>query len=318
MSSSEIIQPPKAGHGGGVLPKVSTARLAIAYMVLGVGLFAVMDAMVKWLGESYPTIQLIFFRSFFAFIPLGFIILRRGFADALRVRDPGGHFLRCVVGLIALFSFFYAFTHMPLADAVAITFAAPVFVTAVSVPLLGEKVGARRWSAVLVGFVGVLIMVQPSAGLFDSVAVVPLFGTVFYALAMIFIRKLSKTETSTSIVFYFTLTCTLVSAAFLPFVWVTPSFADFFWLVGIGLVGGLAQITMTLAFRNADVALIMPFEYTAMVWAALLGFFIWGEVPGLNIWVGVTIVMASGLYILFREAGLGLRRGVARRLQPRR
>jgi drug/metabolite transporter (DMT)-like permease len=296
----------------------STAGLAIALMLLAVGLFSIMDALVKWMGESYPTTQLIFFRSLFAFIPLGFLILRQGVGKALRVRNTTGHLLRSLVGLVALFTFFYAFSHMPLADAVAISFAAPVFVTALSVPLLGEKVGPRRWAAVLVGFIGVLVMVEPGPGVFQSVALVPLVGTVFYALAIIFVRKLARTETNTSIVFYFTLSCTLVSAAFMPFYWVTPSLTDLGWLIAIGLVGGVAQITVTLAFRYADVALIMPFEYSAMLWVALLGYVFWGEVPGLNIWVGVSIVMASGLYILFREANLGLKRGTARKLQTRR
>ena len=294
------------------------ARRGIAFMVLAVGLFAVMDAMVKWIGTSYPTMQVVFFRSFFAFIPLGFFIFRHGITEALRVNDRMGHVMRCVIGMAAMFSFFYAFARMPLADVVAITFAAPIFVTALSVPMLGEKVGPRRWSAILIGFVGVLVMVNPGPGIFQSVAMVPLFGVIFYALAMIYVRKLARTETNTSIVFTFTLCCTLVSAAFLPFNWVTPTWTDLAILIGIGLIGGLAQIVMTAAFRHADVAVIMPFEYTAMIWAALLGFFIWGEIPGLNLWAGVAIVMASGLYILFREANLGLPRGAARRLQTRR
>lgn len=290
----------------------------IAFMILAVGLFAVMDALVKWLGQGYSTVQLVFFRSLFAFIPLAFLIFRSGPREALTMRNPWGHLLRSLVGIVSLGTFFYAFAHMRLADAVAITFAAPLFVTALSVPLLGEKVGLRRWSAVLVGFFGVLVMVQPGAGVFQQIALVPLGGTVFYALAVILVRRLSRTESSASIVFYFTLSCTLASAALLPFHWVTPGPTDLALLIAIGIIGGMAQITITKAFRLADVAVIMPFEYSAMIWAALLGFFIWGEVPGLNIWVGVGIVMASGLYILYREASLGLPRGIARRLQTRR
>ena len=291
---------------------------AIALMILGVGLFSIMDALVKWLGESYPTVQLVFFRSLFAFIPLGFLVFRDGVSQALRMNDRQGHLLRATVGVIALWAFFYAFAHMPLADVIAITFAAPVFVTALSVPLLGERVGLRRWCAVLVGFLGVLIMVQPGAGVFQTVALVPLGGVVFYALAMVFVRKLSRTETSASIVFYFTLACTLVSGAALPFSWVTPEPWDWALLVALGLIGGMAQITFTRAVSLADVSVIMPFEYTAMLWAVVLGFFIWGEVPGNNIWIGVAIVMASGLYILYREASLGLVRGKARKLHARR
>ena len=294
------------------------AARGIAFMVLAVGLFAVMDAMVKWLGAGYPTMEIVFFRSLFAFVPLSFFVFRHGLIEALSIRDWKGHVLRSIAGLLAMTTIFYGFSQLPLAEVIAITFAAPVFVTALSVPLLGESVGPRRWTAVLVGFLGVLIMVQPGSGVFDPVAALVLLGTLFYALAMILVRKLARTETNTAIVFYFTLTCTLVSAAFLPFQWVTPSWPDLGLLMAVGIVGGLAQITVTLAFRYADVAVVMPFEYTAMIWAVALGFVIWGEIPGLNIWVGVTIVMASGLYILFREANLGLRRGTARKLQARR
>lgn len=290
----------------------------IALMVLAVGLFAVMDALVKWLGDGYPTSQIIFFRSLFAFVPLAFIMFRHGLAEAVRINDWIGHGIRCASGIVAMGCMFYGFTSLPLADVIAITFAAPIFITALSVPMLGERVGPRRWAAVLAGFVGVLIMVQPGAGVMEPAAVVVLCGMLFYAIAMIYVRKLSRTETSTSIVFYFTATATLVSAAFLPFHWVTPNLFDFALLVAVGLVGGVAQIAITQAFRYADVAVIMPFEYTAMIWAALLGFFVWGEVPGNNIWVGVAVVMLSGLYILYREADLGLKRGTARKLTTKR
>ena len=290
----------------------------IALMVLAVGLFSIMDALVKWLGSDYSTAQLLFFRSIFAFIPLGFLIFRSGIGPALRIKDPLTHLLRAVSGVLALASFFYAFANMPLADVIAITFAAPILVTAFSVPLLGERVGPRRWGAVLVGFVGVIVMLQPGASLFDPLAVIPLVGTVFFALAMVLVRKLSRSETSASIVFSFTATLALVSGAFLPFYWVTPGLLDLGLLIAIGLIGGLAQIIVTNAFRLADVAVVVPFEYTTMIWAVGLGFVIWGEVPGNHIWLGVAIVGASGLYILFRESSLGLPRGTARRLQSKR
>lgn len=296
----------------------STAARGIAFMVLSVGLFAVMDGLVKWLGAGYPTMQIVFFRSLFAFVPLAVFVFRDGIGPALRVRDPLGHALRCAIGIVAMTVFFYAYANMPLADVIALAFAAPVFVTALSAPLLGERVGPRRWSAVLVGFGGVLIMVQPGSGLFDPLAGLVLFGTVFYALAMIMVRKLARTESNTSIVFYFTLACTLLAAGFLPFQWVTPGWIDLALLIAVGLIGGLAQITMTVAFRHADVAVIMPFEYSAMIWAVAIGYFIWGELPGLNIWIGVAVVMASGLYIVYRESNLGLKRGTARKLQARR
>ena len=318
-SHEQLAADAPAGAAIRVQASGTTDRLrGIALMVLAVGLFAIMDALVKWLGQDYTTVQILFFRSVFAFIPLGFLIFRGGVARALRMQSPLAHLVRSLVGLVAISTFFYGFARLPLADVIAISFAAPIFVTALSVPLLGEKVGPLRWSAVLVGFIGVMIMLQPGTGLFNPISAIPLFGTIFYALAMIMVRKLSHTETAASIVFYFTLTCALVSGALLPFQWSTPDLPDLALLIAVGLVGGLAQITVTKAFSLADIAVVIPFEYTGMIWGALFGYLIWAEVPGNNIWVGVTIVTASGLFILYREASLGLPRGTARRLQAKR
>jgi drug/metabolite transporter (DMT)-like permease len=290
----------------------------IALMVFAVGLYSIMDAMVKWLGPSYPTMELVFFRSLFAFIPIAYVLWRSGSLAALRTRNPLGHAARALAGLISLSLFFYAYTRMPLANVIAISFAAPLLVTALSVPLLGERVGRRRWTAMSIGFIGVLVMVQPDAGMFDRTAILALSATVFYALVIVSIRKLSRTETPLAIVFYYALTSTLVAGAVLPFIWVMPDAEGWLLLILVGVVGGVAQFAMTHAYRLAEVSVIAPFDYMHIFWAALLGFFIWGEVPGNTIWIGVPIVMASGIYILFREARLGLPRGIARRLTGRR
>ncbi len=268
----------------------------IAQMVLAVGLYSIMDAMIKWLGPSYPTMELVFFRSLFAFIPIAYVLWRSGSLAGLRTRNLFGHGARSLAGLISISLFFYAYTRMPLANVVAISFAAPLLVTALSVPLLGERVGWRRWSAVLAGFLGVIVMVKPDAGLFDRIAVIALVALVFY----------------------YALTSTLITGAVLPFVWVTPDAEGWVLLILVGLIGGVAQFAMTNAYRLATVSIIAPFDYMHIIWAALLGFFIWGEVPGNTIWIGVPVVMASGIYILFREASLGLPRGIARRLTGRR
>ncbi len=290
----------------------------IALMVLAVGLYSIMDAMVKWLGPSYPTMELVFFRSLFAFIPIAYVLWRSGSLAALRTKNPHGHGARALAGLVSLSLFFYAYTRMPLANVIAISFAAPLLVTALSVPLLGERVGRRRWTAMSIGFIGVIIMVQPDAGMFDRTAILALSATVFYALVIVSIRKLSRTETPIAIVFYYAATSTLVAGAVMPFIWVMPDAEGWVLLVLVGVIGGAAQFAMTHAFRLADVSVIAPFDYMHILWAALLGFFIWGEVPGNTIWIGVPIVMASGIYILFREAHLGLPRGIARRLTGRR
>jgi drug/metabolite transporter (DMT)-like permease len=289
------------------LPASSTsaARRGILCMSVAVALFTLMDGVIKWLGEAgYPTSQLVFFRSLFAFLPLSFVVFRGSWRSALRINDWWGHGLRCLCGLAAMGGFFYAYKLMPLADAIAIGFAAPIFITALSIPLLGERVGVRRWSACLVGFAGVLVIVQPGPGLLESGALICLGATVFYALAAIAVRRLSRTETNTAIIFSFTVTSTVVSACFLPFHWVTPSFVDLLLLISLGLIGGTAQIFMTEAFRATDIAVVMPFEYTAVLWSVGLSYFVWSYVPGTNFWLGVPLVIASGAYIAWREATL--------------
>lgn len=302
----------------GARETTSDTGRGIALMILAVGLYSIMDAMVKWLGPSYPTMELVFFRSLFAFIPIAYVLWRSRSFAALRTRRPWGHGGRSLAGLISISLFFYAYTQMPLANVIAISFAAPLLVTALSVPLLGERVGWRRWSAVLVGFAGVLVMVKPDSGTFDKIAILALSATVFYSLVIVSIRKLSRTETPIAIVFYYALTSTLVSGAVLPFIWVMPDLEGWVLLILVGVIGGVAQFAMTNAYRLADASIVAPFDYMHIIWAALLGFFIWGEVPGNTIWFGAAIVMASGVYILLREARLGLPRGIARRLTGRR
>lgn len=276
---------------------------------MAVSLFSIMDGLLKWLGQQgYHTMQMIFFRSFFAFLPLSFILFRPSFRIAIHMTNKWGHFWRCFVGLASMVGFFYGYQMMPLADAVAIGFAAPIFVTALSVPLLGERVGVRRWSACLVGFVGVLIMVKPGEGLLQSGALFALVGTLGFAIAVIQIRKLSLTDSNSSIIFYFTLFSTLVSTAFLPFVWVTPSFEHLLLLISLGLLGGTAQIAMTQAFRIAELPVVMPFEYVAILWSTAIGYFVFEQIPGVHIWGGLVLVIGSGLYIVYREAYLGRKR----------
>jgi len=177
----------------------------------------------------------------------------------------------------------------------------PLFATALSVPLLGEKVGWRRWTAVIVGFTGILLMVRPGASIFDPANMIALLSAVLYALAVIAMRQLGKTERSTTTTLYFTVACTIVSGAMLPFVWRTPGLLDLIPLVMLGLLGGFGQLLMTLAYRSAPPAIVAPFDYVAMVWATAYGFLLWGDVPTAGALAGAAIVIGSGLYIIHRE-----------------
>ncbi|MEE8272204.1 MAG: DMT family transporter [Alphaproteobacteria bacterium] len=282
----------------------STVR-GIALYSLAILLLATMDSAIKWLSADYPTGQIVFFRAAFGLLPLAVLVAGSGGPAALKTRRPLAHLGRGLIGAGAAFCFFFAFSVMPLADAYAIAFAAPLFMTALGVPMLGERVGAHRWSAVVVGFVGVLIMLRPGTVGLDGILGVgtaaAIAGTFLFAVAATLIRRLSRTESNAAIVFYGTGVMMAASAISLPFGFVPPTPADFVLLAAVGLLGGIGTIAMTAAFRAAPIAVLAPFEYTAMIWAVAFGYALWDDLPDGWIITGATIVVASGLYILHRE-----------------
>lgn len=271
-------------------------------MILAVGIFALMDALVKLLAQTYHPFQVAFFRGAFAMVPIGLMIASRGGLRLLATRQPVGHLLRSVVGVVSLLMFFYAFGHMKLADVVAVGFSAPLFVTALSVLFLGERVGWRRWSAVVVGFLGVILVVDPGAGVIDPVAMIALGASLLYAVAMVIVRKLSATESNAAIVFYFSLAAAIVCGAMMPFLWIAPSWPHVLLLALVGLLGGSAQYVLVEAFRWAPVSVLAPFEYTAIFYSIAFGYFGFGELPTPTMLIGVAVIASSGLYILRREA----------------
>ncbi len=216
-------------------------------MLLQAFLFTAMDALVKLAAERHPTGQIVFFRNLFALLPLYLFVHQAGGFGVLRTNRLAQPITRSLAGV---------FSMVCLSDTIAIATSGPIFLTALSVPLLGEQVGWRRWAAVVVGFVGILIVTRPGSGVFGAAALLPLTGAVFYAIAMIQIRKLSSSEPPARIVFYFTIAGMLLGAASLPWQWVTPTPLTLAYLVSIGLVGGLAQMAMTQAFRLAPVSVL--------------------------------------------------------------
>ncbi len=280
---------------------------AVILTNLAVLVFTMMDGVIKDVSQIFPTGQLLFFRNFFAFpVILCFMLATGGFR--LRTRRWAGHLLRGLFGVSAMYCFFLSYKLLPLSDAIALGLSGPIFLTVLSIPILGEKVGMRRTGAVIVGFLGVLLMTRPGAGVLQWVALVPLGGAVFYALAMITIRRLSASESSISIVFYFTLFGTLIALATErlgiigpEFSWVWPSRWQWGSVLLIGLLGGVAQFLMTYAFRLAPVSLIAPFDYTALVYAFIIGHLWFGEVPDAYLVIGGLLVVLSGVYIIHRE-----------------
>jgi len=286
-----------------------SAVRGIVYANIAVFAFTLMDGFIKEISDVFPTGQIVFFRNLLAFIPLlAFAYWRYG-GITLRTSRPWSHVVRGVFGVTAMFFFFLSYKLMDLSEAIALGLSGPIFITVLSVPLLGEHVGWRRWSAVVVGFVGVLVMTHPGAGVFDWHALVPLAAAVSYALAMISIRKLGTTEPPTTIVFHFTAFATLASLLTIPVgiadpeqAWVMPSgLAMSAIILTIGVLGGAAQIVLTMAYQHARAAVVAPFDYTALIYGFLIGAVWFKERPDAYIVIGGAIVVASGIYIIHRE-----------------
>lgn len=273
--------------------------LRIGAMACMAGLFA----MVKWASlHGVPVFQTLFFRNAFAFVPLGIYIARSGGPSILRTTRPVGHLVRAAIGLTGMIGGFVAVSHLPLTEATALSFSAPLFMTAMSAAILHEHVGPHRWGAVAVGFLGVIIMIRPDPTHMVSIGTVfALIGAVGSAGAMTAIREIGRTEPGPRIVFYFTLAGAVVGLASLPFGWVMPDPLTLGLLVCAGLLGGVGQLLLTQALRLAPVAAVAPFDYTQLVWASLIAFFVWGETPRPTMLAGAAVVAASGLYIVYRE-----------------
>lgn len=264
-------------------------------------LFCTMDAMVKALGGTYGSFQMMLFRSAIALVPVAVLIWRAGGLKVLRSNRPWLQVLRAVIGFGSLLGFFYVFPRMPLVDAYAISFGAPLFMVALSVPILGEPVGWRRWTAVGVGFVGVLIMLDPWGIEFHAISLIVLGATFCYALSTVMVRLLSRHDQDVVTLFWFAFAASIVSLIGAIPEWIWPPPLDWVWLIGLGLLGGVAQILITRAWRLAPAAVLAPFDYASIVLAVLFGYLWFREEPSWTVWYGLPLVIGSGLYILHRE-----------------
>lgn len=291
-----------------ISPDSQRPAFGIMSMLLSVLLFATMDALVKWLSAGYPTYQIMFFRSAVALLPVSIFVARAGGIRILRTSRWKLHLFRCTIGVCAMGSAFTGIALLPLADAMAIFHSAPILMTALSVPLLGEKVGVRRWVAVLVGFLGVLLVVKPGTDVFSSGAIIMIVAAFLVALASNIIRILSKTEDPACITFYFTLVASLVTGLLsLVYGWTTPGTGDLLRLIAVGILGGCAQFCMTVSFKHAEVGLLSPLKYLMIVFGGILGYVFWAEIPDHFSLAGIAIIISSGVYTMHRESRLGRR-----------
>ena len=290
---------------------LSKNQLGFFYMFISVCAFSLMDVIVKW-SDDYPVGQVLFFRGFCGIIPILFLIPKDRYFDFYKTTRPFLHFKRCLAGLIALVSIFIALRNLPLATVVSITFAAPIFTTIFSIFLLNEKVGFYRWLAVLVGFVGIIIISEPGFSSLNLYYVYPIIFCLGLSYVAIAIKKLSSTEPVWLISFFFSFSIMLLS--FLSFYqnWILPSLIDLFLLSLIGILGGLANLWLSQSYKLSEVSLVTPLKYLALVFAIIFGYFIWDEIPTNKTLFGSTLVILSSFIIFRRELVLKKRLSVSR------
>ena len=279
---------------------LSKNQLGFFYMLISVCAFSLMDVIVKW-SDDYPVGQVLFFRGFFGIIPLLFLIPRDRYSDFYKTARPILHFKRCLAGLVALVSIFIALRNLPLATVVSITFAAPIFTTIFSIFLLNEKVGLYRWLAVLVGFIGIIIITEPGFTSLNFFYIYPIIFCLGLSYVAIAIRKLSSTEPVWLISFFFSFSILILSFFSFYQNWILPNFIDLFLLSMVGILGGLANLWLSQSYKLSEVSLVTPLKYLSLVFAILFGYFIWNEVPTTKTLIGAFLVILSSFIIFRRE-----------------
>ena len=270
-------------------------------MVGSVVCFSIMDICVKWL-DYYPVGQVLFLRFFIGFIPIFFIIPKDKLFNFYKTSRPGLHAFRAFTGAAAIIALFVGLRELPLADVVSLTFGGPIFVTVASIFFLSEKVGIKRWSAVFLGFIGMLLIVQPAFVDLNFYYITPIIFCIFFACVAISVRSLSKTEPNYRIAFYFTFLCSLLGiATIFKGDWVLPNRIDLGIFIIMGLCGSVANLLLTQSYRLAEASLVTPIKYLSLVFAIVFGFLIWSEIPKLLTLFGALLVITSSLIIFMRE-----------------
>jgi drug/metabolite transporter (DMT)-like permease len=274
---------------------------AIAIMCVGVLCFVANDAIAKWLIVHYTPIEVVFVRNLLALPMIVAIVISAAGRTNLRTRHLGVHALRGLFLAGGACTFFLALESVGLAEATAVFFAAPIFIAALSVPLLAEHVGWRRWSAVLVGFAGVIIIVRPGAAAFEPASLFAVASALLYAVGMLAVRWLDRDESVWTMMLYAVLFPALFTGLVVLPQWQMPALSHLPVFLGMAVFGTLGITLTSHAFRLAPAAIVAPFDYTALIWATLLGWLFWSEIPGIWTYAGAAVIIASGIYIVIRE-----------------
>ncbi len=303
-----------------------TPLTGIAFLVCGLTLFSGQDVIIKTLSAAYPAHEIVFLRGLVAMGPILLIIYFKGGLRLFRTRRPIMMILRGLMGYASYMTYYLALSALPLADVVTLFYSSPLFVTALSVPFLGEKVGGRRLLAVLVGFLGVLVITRPGARDIDPAMLLAVAAALCYSVSIIITRKVSRTESGSTLSFYAMLTFVVASgltglaigdgrfagaahpsAEFLLRAWALPTERDFVLIAICGLIAGAGFYCLSQAYSVASASVVAPFEYSSLPWAILWGYVFWSELPGPWTVAGVALVVGSGLYIIHREGVRGRR-----------
>jgi drug/metabolite transporter (DMT)-like permease len=279
-------------------------------MWVAVASFSIADAIAKWHGtEGFASVEIVFFRYLFGIVPVAIALWAAGLHQ-VRTQRPVAHIFRGALMSVALALFFWGLSVVPLAQAISVAFTAPLFITALSVPVLGEKVGMARWAAVIVGFIGMLVIIRPGADSFKPEMLIIVASAAVFALGITYTRRLARTETVTTMFTWTTVVAMLLFAPLAWWNWKAPEADHLGGFAVLGLIGGAAHYLVIIAYRNAPVAVIAPQEYMALVWGAILGWVIWSEVPSGWTWAGAAIVAGAGGFIALRETRAAARRQV--------
>jgi len=277
------------------------STMGIIMMIMAVAILTGMNVMVKMIGTSYHPTQITFMRSLVAMILIFPFLMKAGGLSLLKTKRPGLHLMRSLAGTLGNILYFYAFQRMTVGDVMVISQAVPLFVTIFAVLFLSERVGIRRWVAVLVGFLGVIIAIDP-AGNFHVTSLIAVAATGCWASTILFMRKLGATESPYTVTFIFMTVCTTITACIQPWVWQTPTPRMLVLILGIGISGALGQMLMSTALKYAKASVVSPFNYTGIIWAIGFDLVLWDIIPAWTTILGAGIITITGVYIFHREA----------------
>ncbi len=275
----------------------------VLFFIIAIFFISVVDTICKSFTKELHAIQLVwgYFVGINLVLWIVFFLKGKKLAELRKTNRLQLQIFRPALLVCSISSLFVGLTYLPIAEATAIGFVAPLFITALSVPILKEKVGIHRWSAVIVGLIGVIIIIRPGSDLWHFASIMPLLGAIFFALFQILTRLLSITENTYTTLFFTGLGGLIWSSIIVPFVWVSPSQTHIIIFLLTGVLGALAHLCMISAFDRTEASLLAPYNYTKLIWVAILGYLIFDDIPSHNMWIGAAVIVSAGFYIIYRE-----------------